>query len=438
MVQEQPSQGITLSDVISEISKEASDLQQEISTELEEQTDGNTSMGENQGTYNAEYGLDMGSPKEKDKVSGDYVYDVYADHVAVTEYTGTSLKVKIPAEIDGMPVKRIMRYEEDRYNKYAVVPGNVISVELPESIVAIGERAFYETSIKTINLPDSILSIGDGAFSHCSKLENVHLPNQLDYLGGSAFFGCENAFSGKLTIPDSLSEIKEGTFTDTSENTSITELVIPGSVTKIGSDAFRSCVALAKVTLGNGVEEIGKHTFGECTSLKEINFPSSLKTIEEQAFYGCALETVDLPEGVSLETEVFARNNNLKKAVIPKGTTFFTNTWLDKERSGEGLFSQCSNLEEVEIYSEMVPAAAFSDCDALKTIKLSEDVLKIGNSSFSTHNPKNQIAIHIPASVEVINEYFVGGNEKYYTIYGKAGSEAEKIAKSRGIKFVEE
>jgi hypothetical protein len=70
--------------------------------------------------------------------------------------------------------------------------------------------------------------------------------------------------------------------------TNLTSVTIPGSVTSIGgSSAFAGCTSLTKVTIGNGLTSIGSFTFAFCTSLTNITIPGSITYIGYLAFQNC-------------------------------------------------------------------------------------------------------------------------------------------------------
>jgi len=79
----------------------------------------------------------------------------------------------------------------------------------------------------------------------------------------------------------------------------LTNVIIPNSVTNIGSMAFMSCTNLASVTIPNGVLSLGDSAFNYCTGLTNISIPGSVITIGNSAFYGCTrLNGVAIPSSV--------------------------------------------------------------------------------------------------------------------------------------------
>jgi len=58
------------------------------------------------------------------------------------------------------------------------------------------------------------------------------------------------------------------------------------SVKEIGNEAFFGC-EIEKVIIPENVIKIGKHSFFDCINLKEIIIPESVAKIGEQAFLNC-------------------------------------------------------------------------------------------------------------------------------------------------------
>lgn len=68
---------------------------------------------------------------------------------------------------------------------------------------------------------------------------------------------------------------------------SLTDIVIPDSVTSIGDGAFEGCRSLTEVVIPDRVTNIGKGAFANCCSLAEVVIPNSVTTIGGFAFMKC-------------------------------------------------------------------------------------------------------------------------------------------------------
>ncbi|MCD8120347.1 MAG: leucine-rich repeat domain-containing protein, partial [Lachnospiraceae bacterium] len=91
---------------------------------------------------------------------------------------------------------------------------NLQEIEIPDSVVIIGDGAFYysapvsadsgddvtaaseDGSLKSVEIPDSVLMIGNYAFEDCKDLTDITIPASVTRIGVGAFDGC----SEDLTI----------------------------------------------------------------------------------------------------------------------------------------------------------------------------------------------------------------------------------------------
>lgn len=181
--------------------------------------------------------------------------------------------------------------------------GNGGDVVIPDSVTAIGVKAFYDCHrLTSISIPDSVTSIGDGAFEGCRNLTIINIPDSVTHVGESAFSGCKalvnrNGFviirnvlynyEGKaksITIPDNVTSIWDCAF---SECSSLTNISIPDSVTSIGDNAFSECESLTSISFPDSVTSIGERAFNDCSSLTSISVPDSVTSIEAPAFTEC-------------------------------------------------------------------------------------------------------------------------------------------------------
>ena len=209
---------------------------------------------------------------------------------------------------------------------------------------------------------------------------------------------CDSAFSfcrslSEIVIPSSVTCIGKGAF---SYCVSLSEIVIPSSVTSIGDSAFSSCDSLSKIVIPSSVTSIGKGAFFRCHSLSEIVIPSSVTSIGDGAFYDCgSLSEIIIPSSVtSIGGSAFSRCYSLSEIVIPSSVTSI----------GDSAFSYCRSLSEIVIPSSVtsIGKGAFSRCVSLSEIVIPSSVTSIGKGTFSYCYSLSEIVI--PSSVTSIGD----------------------------------
>jgi hypothetical protein len=94
---------------------------------------------------------------------------------------------------------------------------------------------------------------------------------------------------GDVSIPAAINGLPVNSIADyTFQNlTTLTNVVIPDSVTSIGNWAFSSS-GLSSVTIPNTVTNIGYDAFLACTRLTSVTIGTNVTSIAYAAFYDCA------------------------------------------------------------------------------------------------------------------------------------------------------
>ena len=119
-------------------------------------------------------------------------------------------------------------------------------------------------------------------FEYTDKIKSVVIEDGVTGVGVYAFCNCSNLTD--VVLPDSLSEIANGSFA----GTGLTRVEIPDGVTAICDNAFAECKALNEICFSESVTTIGELAFVGCDSLETVVLPASITEINGYAFMDCA------------------------------------------------------------------------------------------------------------------------------------------------------
>lgn len=168
-------------------------------------------------------------------------------------------------------------------------------IELNNELSIIGKNCFKECiSLKSINIPASVKSIGLGLFRGCISLKNINvsqknkwyktLEDVLFNKNKSTIICYPAQRSGETyDIPDSVTIISDWTFC----NSKLKRIEIPDSVSTIGEGAFSNCTELEQITIPDSVIRIDDSAFRGCTKLKMVEIPDSVLEFGWGLFSGC-------------------------------------------------------------------------------------------------------------------------------------------------------
>jgi len=246
--------------------------------------------------------------------------------ITITGYTGPRGLVTIPSLTNGLPVTSIAAGAFQ--NNY-----NVAGVVIPNTVTNIGLYAFQGCDYLTlVTIPASVTGIGAVAFCNCRKLTAITVdPANLFYSSANGVLFNKDR-TGLIQFPAGLG----GSY------------AIPGSVTRVGTEAFFGCTLLTNVMVGNSVTNIGDLAFfasGPLTAITvEANNPA-YSSVNGVLFDKDQTTLVTFPAGLG------------GSYTVPAGVTNI----LDYA------FSYCNGLTEVTIPASVTRLewSAFVFCGAL-------------------------------------------------------------------------
>lgn len=234
-----------------------------------------------------------------------------------------------------------------------------------------------------------------GALYSCSGLTSVVIPNTMTSIGTYAFSDCSNLTS--IDIPNSVTSIGYGAFRNCS---SLASIVIPNTVTSL-SGTFYGCTSLTSVIIPNSVTSLSR-TFEGCTGLTSIDIPNSV-TIIEGTFANCtSLTSINIPNSVTyIENGAFSNCISLTSVVIPNSVTQLGRTIHYQSYPGGpyntayvgGGFNGCVNLVSITIPNSVtyIGTGTFSGCSSLTSITIPVSVDTIRDSAFENCISLNEV-----------------------------------------------
>ena len=251
-----------------------------------------------------------------------------------------------------------------------------------------------------IDIPDTVKEIVGGDSSNpmysvfsSPLIESINVGTNNKYfssIGGilynkdkTAIIACPKAISGSVTLPNTLTEIKDFAFY---QCYGLNNITIPDSVTSIGSNAFSNCTNLKSIMIPESVTSIGAGSFSNCTNLKSIMIPESVTSIQGTLFRGCtSLKRIDVSEG-------------------NKNYTSIDGVLYNKDKT-ELIECPCGKEGIIELPDTVTRINNIYDCDLIEEIKVSEN-----NKNFYLKNgvlySKDNITVFVsratmPESIEV-------------------------------------
>ena len=191
-------------------------------------------------------------------------------------------------------------------------------IVIPEGIEVIANKAFemqqQNTSVslnnftKKVVLPESLKKIEDYAFYSCVELENINLPDSIEYIGSYVF-------TKDVMLQNNPAKLKLTT--------------LPNSLTFVGIDTFSNLVNYEELE-DNSIYKIDDWVLGFKGSQTEISVPNGTKGIAERAFSKTKVNKLFIPSSVDyIGNNILPEVTGTYVGVFVEGTNDIKQTWSE-------------------------------------------------------------------------------------------------------------
>ena len=262
-----------------------------------------------------------------------------------------------------------------------------------------------------------ISSLGTSAMAHCTNLESIMLPGELEFLGTSIFNGCESLNSIAMTMespvlvqgdPFAASSTGVTIHVPSSGNQGETAsryssavgwrdyniAELPYSFVDINHYTYLK-TATGTVALNGCLDSSNQHIVVRNSITDAHGKTLNVTSVAPQAFKGSSIKSLDTSHARKLKTlgqESFASSKLLTSVKLVEGITSM----------GDHAFASCSSLPSIELPSTLsaIPAGAFEGCYWLASVAIATGVRTIGEKAFSLCT--SLVAIEVPLSLQQV------------------------------------
>ena len=282
----------------------------------------------------------------------------------------------------------------------------------------------YRGAGRIVRIPSGIRTIEAEVFRDVLTLEEIEIPDSVEWIGARAFHGTR--WMERQKARDPMVTVR-GMLLDGSACQG--EVTVPEGITLICGWAFANGLGIEKIRFLSNRVRVMEYAFRNCVFLKELVLPDGqavtfsglsdrekelpplakqavmdrlncFKTREDGTLVECTgnIPRLLLADGItSIGEEAFSESNLLTEVIVPEtvqtiGRRAFAGCkWLRRvekaggvTRIGEQAFSGCGRLEMVELSENLKDfgARAFEHCTSLQEILLPEGLSEIPPRAF--------------------------------------------------------
>lgn len=308
---------------------------------------------------------------------------------------------------------------------YAFESTDLKEITIPSTVESVGSYAFSKTKIETVVVESGVKEINDYAFNDCSNLKTVTIGDNVQKMG-TYVFSNDTALTD-VTIGDGTEEIGERAFEGDRALLSVT---IGERLKELQYRIFAKCAFLKKIDLPDSLTSISNGAFSDSALMEnglsplkyadnwligynsnntddsEVTVKKGTVGIAPDALYKHQMETLNLPDSLKyINSGAISYTSNLKTVTLPQGL-------------------------------EIIGTEAFK-LSGLSEITIPESVEYIGDAAFLDDNLEKITILNPNCEIyDSYSSYTLNGKKNVFTIYGFNVSTAHDYANHHNRNFV--
>ena len=174
-----------------------------------------------------------------------------------------------------------------------VIPTQTVNPLTGETVkvTAVEQTEFVDSNaVRSVTIPDEIVTLRERAFYNLKGLEKVTLGAGITALPAHCFDGCEKLSDINL---DNVISYDDESLT----GTSLSSVTVNGNATFLAG-SFNSNKSLVSITLPDNLISIPRYMLADCTNLVDFKLPTATTEIKDMAFAGCTKLELTVPDTV--------------------------------------------------------------------------------------------------------------------------------------------
>ena len=276
-----------------------------------------------------------------------------------------------------------------------------------------GNLVLMDENTGSLTIPDSVTAIGEGAFSNLEGLKTIIIPSTVKRIE-------KNAFKNNKTLENVIIQEKDGEGVEyIGDNafygcSNLQTINLPDTITTIQSQCFRNCTKLDNVKLPNKLTVLSHQIFMSCTNLKKLELSQSIETLEAECLESTSLTTLKFPPNLRSIKDAALAISTLQEIDTSENNYFEFKNGVLYSKDLKTLVIALSNVTSINMENsvETIQGQAFYRCNNLSSINLTENVKSVGYLAFSNSKLKR-------ITVDSNNKYFkIDEKNNLYNING--------------------